>query len=205
MLEKEMARGNLNDGKYKAVLDNIDKHFKAKGLGTVCFASGKDRKDSDGRRMDWALIQLHDEAPLSKNYALRNNFSQLQLTLKKQEKTVKYSPGPNGVISATKAAEKGMWVAKEGRTTKVTAGEVNSMEATFFNKDFTSREAEICPLPDGDIFCLEGDSGSAIISAKGEWVGMLCWRENGGAGYMTPVASLMKDIKATTGGEISLA
>jgi hypothetical protein len=100
---------------------------------------------------------------------------------------------------------KGEWVAKVYRP-GVTAGEVNSMESTIcWGHGVESKEIEVLAMERCGDFAYGGDSGAMVVNLKKEWVGILTGKlslEN--LGFVTSVQELMHDIKAKTGGSISL-
>jgi hypothetical protein len=80
---------------------------------------------------------------------------------------------------------------------------VNATQSTnYWENGTTSREIEVAELERGIDFALPGDSSAMVISLKKEWVGVLHGRLLKGS--LGLIQELMDDIKAKTGGSISL-
>ncbi|KIN07468.1 hypothetical protein OIDMADRAFT_174437 [Oidiodendron maius Zn] len=202
LLQKEIALGNDEDGQKAQTINIIDKHVSAGGIGFVIHASGNKDRNKDDRRMDWALVRTHGSSSSQCNKPPAATFSPWQLFNGKLE----YKVNTGEVIFKSGSLVKGDWVAQVGRY-RVRAGEVNAMEAYIhWDNGLISKEIVIEELERGQSFAEPGDSGAMVINLKKEWVGMLHGRasqEN--FGFVTPTMELMDDIKAKTGGSISLA
>jgi hypothetical protein len=202
LLQFEIAQGGDPDGKKAKTVQLIDRYVSTNGIGSVIYASGN-RKNIDGRRIDWALVNLHDAKSFPQNKPPAANFSPSQLFNGRLE----YDVGPGEVVTRSGQLVKGDWVSKIGRG-GTTTGEVNAMKAVvYWENGMESKEIEIASLPDsrGGAFVIPGDSGSMVFNLNKEWVGMSIGRLSlSDSGYITLVQDLVDDIRETTGGTISL-
>lgn len=103
----------------------------------------------------------------------------------------------------------GSWVTKRGRTSGSTSGIINHMtRLTKWHQHggLVSEDIEVIGL------CMDfaegGDSGSMVLNQYGELVGLLFAKDSCsndfGIGYITPIADIQQDVKAKTGGTLSL-
>jgi len=199
---KKIADGSDSGGKGAQIIKAIEKHEKAGGIGSVIFASGN-RRVASGRRMDWAIVRTFEQVPSAVNTPPKPYFTQRQMGQGHWE----YPELPETVVRIADF-EPGEWVAKIGRTTEVTVGTVNSIDAQFNLEDGTGEsrpELEILSFPGGLDFVLPGDSGSMVINIKKECVGMIFGMKEGGEnGYATPLKDIIDDVFKTTGGKLTL-
>lgn len=98
----------------------------------------------------------------------------------------------------------GSWVAKTGRTTGVASGAVNIMRRFIHREqhgDCCTEEVEVLGL--AKEFADGGDSGSMVMNASGEVVGLLIGKEScstdWAVGFVTPIQDIQQDVKQQTG------
>lgn len=200
-LQLEIAHGDRRSEQSAQTINDINNYVSAGGIGSVIYASGYFRQNINGHRMDWALVRVHRSSPSQCNTPPAANFSLKELFHGKLD----YYVNENEVISKIGSLTMGDWAAKVGRS-GVTAGEVNSMQSTVhWDNGAESKEIEISALEQGTDFARPGDSGAMVVNLKKEWVGILVGKldlEN--YGFVTSSEELMDDIRARTGGSISL-
>jgi len=92
-------------------------------------------------------------------------------------------------------------VAKRGRTTGVTGGWINAVDATSHETD---NLLIIAPNPNPDasggeitFFDIEGDSGSAVVNKDNKVVGLLYARDDQGNGYAYHIDHVLARLKTT--------
>lgn len=177
-------------------------------IGQVIAASGI-RLNSNRRRMDWALIQV----PGTKS---RNNPPpRTGLRLDDRAAFPKYGQESymitaDSIIRQFGVMKKDSWVVKNGRTTAVTSGKVNSMtrtiqwDSSFLLKE--SEEVEVIGLT--DVFAHYGDSGSFVCDETGALVGLLFAMDLSageyGGGFVTLIMEIQADVKVMTNGFLSI-
>ncbi|KAK4917272.1 hypothetical protein LTR66_016952, partial [Elasticomyces elasticus] len=196
-------------------------------LGEVKFVSGKEVRD--GRVMNWAFVELSKDAEkfFGPNYMPSVPYE-----------WEPYHWGPSRlsplVLTSGDTLEEfvslkdGDYCLKKGRSTGLTAGVVNGPKAycnweTFRNTP-SGRNAHIYSgpteefvilgaKPDGNdssypAFCMDGDSGSFVLSQWGEVSGLL-WGGTSFQQYNIGLASSMPDvlasIKEKVGGSVELS
>lgn len=176
-------------------------------IGHVIAASGL-RTNNVNRSMNWALIETpgthtKNKPPL-KNMFLRD--AELPSPL---EWDVGYHMTADSVVRQIGAVEKGSWVAKTGRTSRVTSGFVNRMDRVVNWAQyggFHSEEIEV--IGPGRDFAAGGDSGSMVTNSSGELVGILIGKDScasdHGIGFFTPIFDIFRDVELQTGGVLSL-
>jgi hypothetical protein len=114
-----------------------------------------------------------------------------------------YLPGRSGFKAPAKigTASPSNAVSKVGRTTGPTRGTVTSIATivgpvTYDNKPAWFRNSIEIESADGTLFSDHGDSGSAIVNAKGELVGLL-YAGNGSQTYACPIAQVIAALGIT--------
>jgi hypothetical protein len=100
-------------------------------------------------------------------------------------------------------------VAKRGRTTGVTGGWVNAVQATTHeadnllilspNKNAAAGEAEIT------FFAIEGDSGSVVVNKDNKVVGLLYSRDDKGNAHAHHIDHVLARLNAATGLTVGVA
>jgi hypothetical protein len=196
-----------NDDKHSAVgrntIQTINRYASAGGIGGVEYSSGF-RKNNKNTRLDWALVVLNSSASFSQNKPPPETAFLPEALF---DKTFEYVVEPNEIVSNYAPLVTGDWVAKTGRTTTVTAGEVSSIKTeVWWENGMKSMESVVLTAIGGHQFAKGGDSGAMVINLKKEWVGIVIGSDAYfETGYVTPVQDLMDDIKEKTGGIISLA
>ena len=199
-LEKELARKHYPE--MQRDLDDIQRSLKNPKIGEVLIASGF-RKNDCGRRMDWAFVET--PRTFRKN-GLPNPQSFGQNTWTPTE----YKMSGKSFASSISVLNPGDWVCKNGRSTNITAGEVNRMDRVINWEEhpgFISSEVDVLGL--GDDFGAPGDSGSAVFNADGELVGLLIgvdpYANQENSGIVTPVQDIFEDVEKREGVKIFLS
>lgn len=198
VLQKEIDSNDDREDAARQTLNVIDEYKSQGDIGRVMYASGD--RVREGRAVDWAIVMLNHNVPFGKNVP-PPFFSALQLGI------FKYNVEPNETITTVGNFELDGWVAKVGRSTGVSTGDVNCMRSDFPNKrtGTTTSEVMLVAFPSGSIFVRPGDSGSMVINIKKEWVGMVFGSQNGEeCAFATSAQDILDDIKETTGGTLSL-
>ncbi|MCJ1347168.1 hypothetical protein MMC31_005389 [Peltigera leucophlebia] len=183
--------------------------FSKPPIGQVIAASGN-RCNPDGRRMDWALIQVPGNTSRNNppphdtlNDQSLKAFNELNLGSYKKITE-------DSVVRQFGSMSKGSWVVKRGRTSGTTTAIVNGMTRTVKwdreSSELVSREVEVYGMTDD--FAFSGDSGSFVCDHNGALVGLLIGSEtcagSFGCGFVTPIAEIQADVKKKTGGFLSL-
>jgi hypothetical protein len=202
ILLSEIANGDEDNGVSRKTIQTINRYASAGGIGGVEYSSGF-RKNNKDTRMDWALVVLNSPDSFSQNKPPAATFSPAELF----NGRLRYKVEPDEVVSKYAPLVKGAWVAKTGRTTTITAGEVSSIKTeVWWENGMKSMESVLLTAIGGHQFAKGGDSGAMVINLKKEWVGIVIGSDAYlETGYVTPVQDLMDDIKEKTGGIISLA
>ncbi|KAK2788542.1 hypothetical protein FQN52_006655 [Onygenales sp. PD_12] len=179
-------------------------------IGKVILASGyrmkHDQRLNLQQRLDWALIETPDTFTANKPPP-RSLLVGSRIPLP-HEPT--YQQNEDSKVRQFGAFKKGDWVVKIGRTSGPTAGEINRIQRdiNWAHLGTTSSEWEIIPHHNGD-FAEPGDSGSIIMNARGEMIGLLFAVDPQASrwdfGFFTPIQLIQEDIKRlTNGGFLSL-
>ena len=192
----------------KQNLKNNRQIFANPPIGQVIAASGM-RTNGNGRRMDWVLIEVpgktsRNNPPPRTSHTPRNSNDSTW--------PENYKITTDSVIRQFDNMSKGLWVVKQGRTTETTFGRVNKMSRTVKwslpNQQFFRQSQEVEVHGIGDAFAYRGDSGSFVCDENGALVGLLFAMDLGkgayGCGYVTPIREIQADVKATTGGFLTL-
>jgi hypothetical protein len=157
---KEKLRSHIDKGldvtgRGAQALQIIEKYQVAGGIGSVIHASGYNRTNEKGHRMDWALVGLYSPTLFQKNRPPPKSALSKGALLDQP-----YWLGPNDVVTRIGTAVEGEWAAKIGRTTEVTTGEVTAMKSTvFWANGMETKEIQITNLIGGYPFVDSGDSG----------------------------------------------
>jgi hypothetical protein len=204
----EALNGPLSK-EMKDTLETIKRHKHAGGIGEVICASGR-YQGANLRRMDWALIELKSPTLFSQNKppVLIDPFDLRQKYLPLNRK---YIATDNDVVSKVGAVTEGAWVVKTGRNLGdardgVTAGDTNAMNALIHRDNAPStRETVINNHVSGRQFAERGDFGSMVTNWNKEWVGIVMSGEStNDTAYMMLAQEIIDDVKAKTGGTITL-
>ena len=161
-------------------------------IGEIIHASGPRHNSVGDRRcrIDWALVALHPHKVAVLNTA-PTKFTGLQ---------VRYNGSSTDVIFGTGEPVAFSWAAKN---TSGIWGTVNGMKRTVcWGDGVIPKEVEV--IPSHGRFAEGGDDGSMVFNLNKEWVGMVIGGDSVYAGYITPAADIIADIKARTGGTITL-
>lgn len=203
--ESNTKEGNDPDQSNKKSLE-VFTRYASNGIGRVEYASGV-RKNQDNRRMDWALVVVNHPGDFGQNLVPLKVWRPQEL-FDQRLKAPKWSPGD--IVSKFASPKEGDWVAKIGRSTQVTAGEVIAMKARVTFEavdDFETDEIQVLPGYAGTNFAEGGDSGSMVVNHRGEWIGIVMAVDaSDEVTYIMSVKDIMDDIKKqTNGGTIFLA
>lgn len=177
-------------------------------IGQVIAASGI-RLNSNRRRMDWALVQV--PGTTSRN----NPPPRTGLRLDDRAAFPKYGQESymitaDSIIRHFGDMKKDSWVIKNGRTTAVTSGIVNSMTRTiqWNNSSLLKESAEVEVIGLTDVFAHYGDSGSFVCDETGSLVGLLIGMDTSageyGGGFVTPIMEIQADVNLMTNGFLSI-
>jgi hypothetical protein len=202
VLQQDISQGNDTDGTKADTLHVINRHVAAGGIGKVIHASGL-CTNRNGHRMDWAIVRLHDQKSTQENKPPPANFSLPELF----NGRLTYKVGADEVVLRCGTLDNGHWASKIGRTTDVTAGEVNAMSITVHWANGTeSKEISVVSAIAAAPFAHNGDSGAMVFNLQKEWVGMVIGKlSHDDVVYVTLVQELIDDIREKTGGIIFLA
>ena len=187
-------------------LDRLNKRELNPVIGNVLYTSGV-RRNQANRRMDWALIEtptshVPNVPPPGTSFGSnRSRYCQKGL--------VQYLADANTRIRAFGKMELNGWVAKRGRTSVDTSGEVYKLRRSVHwqgYNNFITEEIEVMGL--NNDFADFGDSGSFVVNEGSELVGMLIGRDvnpNGyGFGLVSDIAEIERDVKELCGGTFLL-
>lgn len=174
-------------------------------IGKVRAASGL-RKNASNRRMDWALF----ETPSTHT---RNKPPPNSAFLKPQDfpggNELLYTQNEDSYVRNIGVIKANSWVSKTGRTSRVTSGTVSTLTRAVHweqHGEFYSDEIEVMGLTND--FADGGDSGSMVMNASGELVGLLIGKDScatdWSVGFVTPIQDIQQDVKMETGGFLSL-
>ncbi|MCJ1238878.1 hypothetical protein MMC14_006870 [Varicellaria rhodocarpa] len=196
----------------KSELAKIDKMIKRAVNGRVIAASGF--RVSKGSSVNWALIR--DTSQSWRKYAkIRpKNWREIPCSRPIPESALdsqtrppnyEYQIKEDGIIGFFDHMEPGVWVAKNGRTSDWTTGEVNHMAriCNWPEKGETTEEMEV--IGQTGIFAAPGDSGSFVHNHQGSLVAMLFAKDDSGTiGLVTRITDLVEDLERVTGGFLAL-
>lgn len=101
------------------------------------------------------------------------------------------------------------WVIKTGRMSAVTSGTVNTLREVVHWEQYGELCSEkIKVMGMRRSFAEGGDSGSMVINASGELVGLLTAQDScasdAGISFINPIQDTHQDVKEQTGGFLSL-
>lgn len=104
-------------------------------------------------------------------------------------------------------AKKGGWVAKQGRTSPHTSGEVNKLCTTIkWHEEFVTEEKEVFGLNRN--FADTGDSGSWVTDEDLELVGMVIandpYATKWSIGFVSDIGEIEEDVKELCGVSFAL-
>ena len=195
----------------KSELAKIDKMIKRAGNGRVIAASGF--RVSKGSSMNWALIE--DISQRLRKYSSIRPKKEIPCSRPIPESALNSQTRPphqdyhlkeDGIIGFVDRLSLGGWVAKRGRTSDWTTGEINHVARTcnWPEKGITTEEIEV--IGQIGIFAEPGDAGSFIHNYQGSLVAMLFAKDDSGTiGLVTEIIGLVADIERETGGTLILA
>lgn len=155
--------------------------------------------------MDWALIQVVGNKTRNRPPSPADLHPREKII---ERGKVHYAVTQDSLIRQFGAMEQKAWVVKNGRTTFVTVGEVNSMTRiiSWSGENIESDEVEVFGLSAD--FVHYGDLGSFVLYCHGALVGLLIGMELSssafGTGFVTPIAAIQADVKSRTNGVLSI-
>ena len=203
-LRKMMELGKKPVSKENKELLNHYKVFsQSPPLGKVLAASGLTTKNRS--RMDWALVELHSSQAFGKNRAAPASSFNVQACY-----GIDYTITESWEVqNFGKAMVSNSWVAKIGRTSGCTSGNVNALGRLIpwqQHAGWATEEVEVMGTTTN--FACGGDSGSFVTNEHGELVGLLIGKDSFSAdfdcGFVTPIKVIQEHIKEMTGGTITL-
>jgi len=204
-LRAEIAAGQDQDGEKAQVLKTIES-YRNDGVGYVIHGSGMQRRNANFRRMDWALVRMWDsKAKVANLLPPRIQFQPNQI-----RSDSSYNAKPGEVVRKIGDVKLDEWATKVGRTTGITAGEVNAIDTTTVwttvdGPRRATKETPIVNMIGGNCFVLGRDSGAMVCNGKKEWVGMaIGMMQADDVGFVSDAQSILDDIKSTTGGTVAL-
>lgn len=175
-------------------------------IGRVIVKSGVRLNGSTNHRMDWALIETPNSYSTNKSPP-RTAFQHAEQFPEGISEL--YNPREDLEVRTMGVMQKGSWVTKRGRTSDVTSGYVNRMARQVRweqHGGMMSEELEVIGLTQN--FAEGGDSGSMVMNAAGELVGLLFARDSCASewdmGFVTPIQDIQQDVRDLTGGELVL-
>lgn len=186
----------------KSLCEDLAAFIEREGvIGEVIHASGLRYNSAGDRRlrMDWTLVAFHPHKDAVLNTAptkfrWHSNMSGLR---------VRNNGSGTNVISETDEPVAFSWAVEVDSGSWGMAGRVNSMKRTVcWGDGVVSKEIEVIPCHGS--FEEGGDDGSMVFNVDEEWVGIVIGGDSEYAGYITPAADIIADIKARTGGTITL-
>ncbi|EKD20604.1 hypothetical protein MBM_01286 [Drepanopeziza brunnea f. sp. 'multigermtubi' MB_m1] len=197
-------------------IQTIQNRLDAGGIGYVRHSSGLSRRTQTRGKLDWALIEVTDQTCVGKNFpALRSKLTPEHFASFLGDRFINEDvyfdiPGQIidtvGTLSEETVMKPMSWVAKQGRTSRITTGDLNELwSGVKWDDGTTSWEHQIFPLIGGETFARPGDSGSLVHNVDKEWIGMMhCANTADDWGCFTSAQDIIDDIKLKTGGTITL-
>ncbi|KAK2623620.1 hypothetical protein QTJ16_006801 [Diplocarpon rosae] len=192
-----IARGDATNAN-RSTLAMLSHEDTMKPIGSVRFASGFEKQAESGARLDWAFV-MSPETSLE-NHPPPPVYDSLKPS------HIQYVPTDRDLIKSFGRMKPGDWLVRRGRTS-IEHGEVNRIHRQVLWDDHPpSKEMEVLGFRDD--FARPGDSGSWVVNAKLELVGMLIGMDSegssGNVGFVTPIHDIMDDIEKRTGCVVSL-
>lgn len=180
-------------------LEKIRRAATAPPIGHVIATSGH-RLNENSRRMDWAIIQVSgrmtENKPPPAAYLTELGYPRFG--------PAGYRVTPDSIIQETCEIRPGSWVVKNGKSTGVTSGKVNRLTRLVqWENQQESEEVDVVGLTKN--FAQAGDSGSFVVDEDGNLVGLLIATDLiTSCGLVTPMKELLADVKAMTGGYLTM-
>ena len=171
-------------------------------IGRVILASGN--VINENSRMDWALIESPNTFSPNKPPPRSAFTSPGQLP----PQPFQYFLNADSKVRNFAQVRAKEWVTKMGRTTNMTSAVVSKLSRSVqWVSGKITDEIEI--VPEDYHFVRPGDSGSIVLNAHGELIGLLFGRECQSRaedfGFITPIMAIQKHVKEMTdGGFLSL-
>ena len=172
-------------------------------IGRIFAGSGKRRND-EGRRMDWLLVESPATFRSNKPSPPSAFINAIEFPSSDE---LSYKLSVDSAMSKFGVLKLSSWVAKNGRSTGVTSGWVHTVGRDVnWENGMVTIEAEI----KGNYrdFADHCDSGSFIHDEEGDLVGMLIgqdfYNNDFNSGFVSRIQDIIRDVKERTGGDLSL-
>ncbi len=154
-------------------------------------------------RMDWALIQVSNcitENKPPSPFSFTNQVRDAVL-----DSWYKRSVTPDSIITNLCEIIPGSWAVKSGKSTGVTTEFINRMPR-IIQWDDQQESEELDFVGWVRNFAQAGDSGSFVIHKVGNLVGLLIATDPvTSCAFVTPIGEVLADVKAMTGGDLTIA
>lgn len=192
-LDPDCPSGNLQ------CLEKIRRAATAPTIGNVIATSGH-RLNENSRRMDWAIIQVSgrmtENKPPPAAHLTDLGYPRFG--------PAGYRVTSDSIIQQTCEIRPGSWVVKNGKSTGVTSGRVSRLTRLVqWENQQESEEVDVVGLTKD--FAQAGDSGSFVVDEDGNLVGLLIATDLiTSCGLVTPIEELLADVKAMTGGYLTM-
>lgn len=169
-------------------------------IGHIIAASGH-RLNENCHRMDWALIQvtsfITENRPPPATHLNDRGYP--------KSGPFMYLFTRDSIITNLCEIIPGSWAVKNGKSTGVTSGYINRMPRTIqWDDQQESEEVDFVGLIHN--FVQTGDSGSFVVDESGNLVGLLIAIDLvTSCAFVTPIREILADVKAMTGGNLTIA
>lgn len=170
----------------------------APSIGHLISASGY-RLNDNRHRMDWALIRV--SSYMAKNRLPLEDSLQMRQT---DLKAPPYNITPDSIITKLCDPIPGCWAVKDGKSTGPTSGYINRLPRIIqWDDQQESEEVDLVGWVQN--FAQAGDTGSFVSDTIGNLVGLLIAADPvNSCAFVTPIREVVADVKATTGGDLTL-
>lgn len=171
----------------------------APSIGHLISASGY-RLNDNRHRMDWALIQV--SSYMAKNRPPLKDFLESHTF---DPNAPHYNVTPDSIITNLCDLIPGSWAVKGGKCTGSTCGDINRLPRIIqWDDGQESEEADFVGWAQN--FAQAGDTGSFVVDSFGNLVGLLIAADPvTSCAFVTPIREVVADVKAMTGGNLTLA
>lgn len=176
-------------------------------IGHMIATSGY-RLNENCHRMDWALIQVSscitENKPPSAATLRRKCWNGLEHGEDDKIFVYKGNVTPDSIITNLGEITPGSWAAKHGKTTGATSGYINRMPR-IIQWDDQQESEEVDFVGWVRNFAQAGDSGSFVVDELGNLVGLLIATDPvTSCAFVTPIGEVLADVKAMTGGNLTI-
>lgn len=179
-------------------LKDLREAITAPSIGHLISASGY-RLNDTCHRMDWALIQVSsymekNRPPLGESLQLRA----IDLN------APPYKVTEDSIVTELCNPIPGSWAIKDGKSTGPTSGYINRLPR-IIQWDDQQESEEVDFVGWVDNFAQAGDTGSFVLDTFGNLIGLLIAADPvNSCAFVTPIREVVADIKAMTGGNLTL-